>query len=138
MSNRSNTEKPEKTKRLGSKEEDCNMTPLIEVQNQILDKMSEMVDAINELKEQVKIMNENGQMNTEKTEKAITKSSSNVVKELGKIATIQTNTMSGLKNAAMGDLVRKETPNWQNLLTERKLDYWEFLRNLRIAATYSR
>ena len=138
MSNRSNTEKPEKRKRLGSKEEDCNMTPLIEVQTQTLDKMSEMVDAINKLKEQVKIMNQNGQMNTKKIEKAITKSSSDVVKELGKIATIQTNTMSGLQNAAMGDLVRKEIPNWQNLLNERKLDYWEFLRNQRIAATYSR
>ena len=52
------------------------MTPLIEVQNQILDKMSEMVNAINELKQQVKIMNQNGQTNTEKIEKAncITKS----------------------------------------------------------------
>ena len=46
MSNRSNTEKPEKRKRLRSKEEDHNMTPLIEVQNQMLDKMSEMVNAI--------------------------------------------------------------------------------------------
>ena len=76
MRNRSNTEKPEKRKRLGSKEEDYYMTPLIEVQNQILDKMSEMINAINELKQQVKIMNQNGQTNTEKIEKAncITKS----------------------------------------------------------------
>ena len=71
MSNRSNTEKPEKRKSLGSKEEDYNMTPLIEVQNQILDKMSEMVNAINELKQQVKIMNQNGQTNTEKVERLI-------------------------------------------------------------------
>ena len=138
MSNRSNTEKPEKRKGLGSKEEDCNMTPLTEAQNQILDKMSEMVDAINKLKEQVKIMNQNGQMNTEKIEKAITKSSSDDIKELGKITTIQANTMSVLQNTAMGDSVRKEIPKWQNLLNERKLDYWEFLRNQRIAATYSR
>ena len=101
MSNRSNTEKPEKRKRLGSKEEDYNMTPLIEVQNQILDKMSEIVNAMNELKEQVKLMNQNRRRTQKKIEKAncITKSSSDVVKELGEIATIQTNTMSGLQNA---------------------------------------
>ena len=73
MSNRSNTEKPEKRKRLGSKEEDYNMTPFIEVQNQILDKMSEMVNAINELKQQVKIMNQNGQTNQIKIKQRFSK-----------------------------------------------------------------
>ena len=65
--------------------------------------MSEMVNTINELKEQVKIMNQNGQTDTEKIEKAncITKSSSDVVKELVKILAIQTNTMSDLQNVAV-------------------------------------
>ena len=71
MSNRSNTAKPDKRKRLGSKEEDYNMTHLIEVQNQILDKMSEIVNAINELKEQVKLMNQNGRRTQKKLKRLI-------------------------------------------------------------------
>ena len=33
----------------------------------------------------------------------------------------------------MRDLVRKEIPNWQSVLNERKLDYLEFLWSQRIA-----
>ena len=47
------------------------MTPLIEVQNQILDKMSEIVNAMNELKEQVKLMNQNGRRTQKRLKRLI-------------------------------------------------------------------
>ena len=100
--------------------------------------MSRMMAVFVNIKDELRELNRNSQENLEKTESAITKSGGEIVKEISKLTNIQKRAVNNFEITAIADLARKDVPNWQNLLNERKMDYWNYFRNGKIATIYAR
>ena len=104
----------------------------------MLEMMSRMMAVFIYIKDELRELNGNGQENLRKTESPITKSGGEIVKEISKLTNIQNRVVNSFEITAIADLVRKDVLNWQNLLNERKMDYWNYFRNEKIATIYAR
>ena len=106
------------------------MGAFVDTQQEMLEIMSRMMAGFVNIKDELREMNRNGQQNLEKIESAITKSGGEIVKKISKLTNAQNRDVNNFEIAAIADLAHKDVPNWQNLLNERKMDYF---RNEKIA-----
>ena len=107
--------------------------------NILEDKLSIIVEAITDLKEDVKIIKQKEGTNAETIIESISSTSSSLIKELATLHKTQT---SMLKNITTVGANTEQTlegiiPNWRNILTKRKIEYWKYLRNSKHANIYN-
>ena len=107
--------------------------------NILEDKLSKILEAITDLKEDVKIIKQKEGTNAETIIESISSTSSSLIKELATLHKTQT---SMLKNITTVGANTEQTlegiiPNWRNILTKRKIEYWKYLRNSNLANIYN-
>ena len=107
--------------------------------NILEDKLSKILEAIVDLKEDVKIIKQKEGTNADTIIESISSTSSSLIKELATLHKTQT---SMLKNITTVGANTEQTlegiiPNWRNILTKRKIEYWKYLRNSKLANIYN-
>ena len=107
--------------------------------NILEDKLSKILEAIIDLKEDVKIIKQKEGTNADTIIETISSTSTSLIKELVTIHQTQT---SMLKNITTVGANTEQTlegiiPNWRNILTKRKIEYWKYLRNSELANIYN-
>ena len=113
---------------------------LTEVQgiNTLNTTMSKILTILTKIKDEMDIVNKTGQENSKKIEEMLSKTADILVDELGKMSVTQAKVLTSIVKTLEGNHIKEKIPNWNILLNARKMDYWNHLRNVKIAETYVR
>ena len=96
-----------------------------------------MIEAINDLKEETKLNRIKSSKDKGEIQAAVAKVGENIVKELHSIATSQNRAFQSMMADSDLKQLKIKLPEWKNLLNERKMAYFDFLKNSKDAETYS-
>ena len=102
--------------------------------------MSKVLTVLTEIKDKLDTVNKTGQKknNNKKIEETLSKTADILVGELGKMSVTQAKALTSIVKTSEGNHIKEKVPNWKILLNARKMDYWNHLRNVKIAETYAR
>ena len=104
------------------------------------DKLTRILETLIDLKEEVKILRKDKNSNTDTICEAIHKSSNSIAKEL---TTFNNKQAEMIKNIIPTPETNEQNfekviPNWKNILTKRKVEYWKSYRNLKLSNIYNK
>ena len=113
---------------------------LTEVQgiNTLNTTMSKVLTVLTEVKDKMDTVNRTGQENSKKIEEMLSKTADILIDELGKMSVTQAKVLTSIVKTSEGNHIEEKIPNWKILLNARRMDYWNHLRNVKIAETYAR
>ena len=100
--------------------------------------MSKVLTVLTEIKNKMNTVNKTGQENSKKIEETLSKTANILADELGKMSITQAKVLTSIVKTSESSHIEEKIRSWKILLNARKMDYWNHLRNVKIAETCAR